>query len=42
MGKYTDKQNFDIAMKQYPEKDTDYTIGELISIKDGDETINVG
>jgi len=42
MGKYTDKQNFDIAMKQYPEKDTDYTIGELISIKDGDETIKVG
>ena len=42
MGKYTDKQNLSIAMKQYPEKDTDYTIGELISIKDGDETIKVG
>jgi hypothetical protein len=42
MGKYTDKQNFEIAMKQYPEGGTDYTIGRLISIKDGDETIKVG
>ena len=42
MGKYTDKQNFSIAMKQYPPEGTDYTIGQLISIKDGDETIKVG
>jgi|GEM_PF-2726303 hypothetical protein len=42
MGKYTDKQNFSIAMKQYPEGGRDYKIGELISIKDGDETIKVG
>ena len=42
MGKYTDKQNLEIAMKQYPEGGRDYKIGELISIKDGDEIIKVG
>ena len=30
MGKYTDKQNFEIAMKQYPEGGRDYKIDELI------------
>ena len=29
-------------MKQYPEGGRDYKIGELISIKDGDETIKLG
>ena len=42
MGKYTDKQNFEIAMKQYQPEGTDYTIGQLISINNGDETIKVG
>ena len=42
MGKYTDKQNLEIAMKQYPPEGTDYTIGQLISIEDGDKTIKVG
>ena len=42
MGKYTDKQNLEIAMKQYPPEGTDYTIGQLISINNGDETIKVG
>lgn len=32
MEKYTDKQNFLIMKKQYPEYDIDYNIGELITV----------
>lgn len=42
MGKYTDEQNLEIAMKQYPKEGRDYKIGQLISINNGDETIKVG